>query len=98
VRKTRRKADAPSSEGRCQSQCVVATIAGSIDTSHPVSTTAASAAHRHFDAESSRGASRRPQIASDEYNMKNHDVGMLNGTRPPMRWPSCVVYEYDPNG
>ena len=23
---------------------------------------------------------------------------MLNGTRPPMRWPSCVLYEYGPNG
>src|SRR5829696_1972793 len=30
--------------------------------------------------------------------MKNHDVGMLNGTFPPIRYPSCVVYEYGPNG
>src|SRR3954449_9715117 len=94
----RRVSEAPSAGGRCQSQWVVATIAGSMETSHAVSTTAATAAHRQRVAESSRAVRSRPQIASDAYSMKNHDVGMLNGTRPPMRYPSCVVYEYGPKG
>jgi hypothetical protein len=55
--------------GRCQNQCVVATIAGSIDTSHAVSTTAATAAQRHFDAESSRERAAARRSRSEQYSM-----------------------------
>src|SRR4051812_48930384 len=77
---------------------MVATIAGSMDTSHAVRTSDAIAAHRHREVRSSDAFRMAPQIAGGAYIMKNNDGGILSGARPPIRYPSCVVYEYGPKG
>ena len=66
---TRANNEACDKSGTDHTQCVVFTIAGSIDTSHAVRTRPPTSDHHHFDAWSSFGARTRPQIASDATSM-----------------------------